>query len=50
MKNSYCNLVGKHVGKKQFARSRWEVNIKIDLKQVGSEDMYCIRMVHDGVQ
>jgi hypothetical protein len=39
VENAYKNLVGKPEGKKPFGRTRcrWETNIKIDVREKGSE-------------
>jgi hypothetical protein len=41
MKNAYGILVRKHEGKKPLVRCRygWKVNIKVDLKETGHEDV-----------
>jgi hypothetical protein len=39
MRNAYSILVGKHEGKKPLGRtrSRWEDNIRVELRGIGSE-------------
>jgi hypothetical protein len=49
MRNAYTILVGKPEGKRPFRRprSRWEVNISTDLREIGWEIVDWVNMVQD---
>jgi hypothetical protein len=49
MTNAYKILVGKPVGKRPLRRpkSRWEDNIRMDLRKVGWEGVDCIHLPQD---
>jgi hypothetical protein len=49
MRNAYRILVGMPDGKRQLGRfgRRWEDNIRMDLKETGSEDVDRIHLAHD---
>jgi len=46
MRNAYKILVGKPEGKRPLGRPRcrWEVNIGIDLREIGWEGLDCIHL------
>jgi hypothetical protein len=48
----YNILVGKSESKRPLgrSRSRWEYNIKLDLREKEIDGENCIRLVHDRVQ
>jgi hypothetical protein len=52
MKNEYRILVGKPEAKRPIARrsDRWEVNIKMNVQEIGCEDVDWVHMVQDRVQ
>jgi hypothetical protein len=45
-RNAYRILVGKPEGKRVTGRSRctWEINMKVDLREIGWGDIYCIHL------
>jgi hypothetical protein len=45
-------LVGSPEGKRPLGRPkrRWEDNIKMDLREIGIDEVNCIRLAWDGVQ
>jgi hypothetical protein len=45
MRNAYNILVGKHEGKRP--RCRWKENIRMDLREIGWEDMNWIHLAWD---
>jgi hypothetical protein len=49
MRNAHSILVGKPKGKRPLGRhwSRWEDNIKMDLKEIGWEVVDCIYLAQD---
>jgi hypothetical protein len=51
MRNAYKILVGKPKGKEPFGRPRrrWEVIIRIDLRETGWGGVYCIHLAQDRV-
>jgi hypothetical protein len=51
-RNAYRILVGKQEGKRPPGRPRcrWVNNIKMDLREIGSDDMDWIDLVHDSDQ
>jgi hypothetical protein len=55
MKNACTVLFGKlkgrdHLADLQASYSRWKVTITMDLKEIGSENVYCIDLTQDMVQ
>jgi hypothetical protein len=48
----YRVLVGRHEGKRSLGRPRrkWEDNIKLDLREIGTDGAYWIRLAQDRVQ
>jgi len=52
MRNAYKALGGKPQGKRPLGRHRWrqESNIKMTLKEIGSEDMCWIHVAQKRVQ
>jgi hypothetical protein len=48
-RNAYRILVGKPEGKRPLGRRRrrWMDNIKIDLREIGWDDMDCINLAQD---
>jgi hypothetical protein len=52
MRNAYKILAGKLQDKKSLGRprSRWEDNIKMDLKDIGWDEVYWIHLALDKVQ
>jgi hypothetical protein len=48
----YRVLVGRSEGKRPLGRPRhrWEVNIKIDLREIGIDGVNCIRLAQDRAQ
>jgi hypothetical protein len=48
----YRVLVGSPEGKRPLGRprSRWEDNIKMDLREIGIDEAYWIQLAHDTVQ
>jgi hypothetical protein len=51
-RNAYRILMGKPDGEKPLGRSkcRWVDNIKMDLSEIGSDDVDWIDLAHDRVQ
>jgi hypothetical protein len=49
MRNAYNILVGNPEGKRPLERpvGRWEDNIRMDLRELGLEDVDWIRLAHD---
>jgi hypothetical protein len=52
IRNTYKVLLGKSEGRKSHMRPwyRWKENIKIDLKEIGFEDVDRIQLAHDSHQ
>jgi hypothetical protein len=52
VENRYNMLVGKPEGKRPLGRPRcrWKDNIRIDIKEIVWEDVYCIHLAQDRVQ
>jgi hypothetical protein len=46
-RNAYRILVGNPEGKRPLGRRRWVENIKIDLREIGSDGMDWIDLVQD---
>jgi hypothetical protein len=48
-RNAYRIFVGKPESKRPLGRSRrrWVDNIKVDLREIGCDGMYCINMAQD---